>query len=878
MNIHLDQAVLFDNHPDAMWIYDRETLRFLAVNHAAVTRYGYSREEFLAMTIRDIRPAEDVPRLLENVQSVTAGLDQAGVWRHRLKSGQLISVDVTSHALDYQGVQAELVCVRDISSLIAAQEKAQSLSRRLQTTLESMSDAFFLLDRNFHFVFLNAQAERLLQRSKSELLGQYIWQEFPEGVENISRQQYEHALASGETVHFTTYFPPLATWFNVDGYPGEEGLAVYFRDVSEAQEREKQLRLLEAAVNHQNDILLIARTGTGAASPVAEVVYANDAFTRRTGFSREDVVGSEGAMLKGPNTQRAALRRVQEALRTGAPARVDYISYTKGGDEFWVEMDFVPLPDADAPVTYWVILGRDITERKRIESDLHERVKELRCLYQVLSLVSEQSHSLEDIFREIVQIVPAGFSHNDVAVARIRYSGAEFLSEGWREPAVFVEAPITQHGDEKGRIQVGYTEARDTLPGGQGAFLREESDMLKLIALHLGQMLTNRDTADRLARSERLNAIGQLTGGVAHDFNNLLTVILGNGELLSEQLEGSPRLRLLADMTVTAAVRGAELTNRLLAFARRQALEPKNVDINRVVNGMESLLRRTLTEEIDIRIVSGTGLWRAEVDPGQLEVALLNLAINARDAMVKGGRLTMETSNALLDEKYARDYEDVIPGQYVLISVSDTGTGMAPEVMGRAFEPFFTTKDFGKGSGLGLSMVYGFVKQSGGHAKIYSEFGEGTTIKLYLPRADQDQEAMDEQGEPGVITGGKEHILVVEDDALVRNHVTGLLAGLGYRVTSASSGQEALGLLEKGREYDLLFTDVIMPGGMNGRELADSAAVLRPGLRVLFTSGYTENAIVHHGRLDRGVHLLGKPYRRQDLAAKVRLVLDESHS
>src|SRR5690606_7212066 len=286
-------------------------------------------------------------------------------------------------------------------------------------------------------------------------------------------------------------------------------------------------------------------------------------------------------------------------------------------------------------------------------------------------------------------------------------------------------------------------------------------------------------------------------------------------------------------------------------------------------------LRRTLSENIEIEMVRGGGLWTSEVDPGQLESALLNMAINARDAMPEGGRLTIETANAMLDDIYARAHHEVSAGQYVLVSVSDTGAGMTADIAGQAFEPFFTTKQVGKGSGLGLSMVYGFVKQSGGHAKIYSEPGEGTTIKLYFPRALANGEQQYTLPGESAVTGGREHILVVEDDDLVRNHVISLLGGLGYRVTSTASGAEAMAELRRNVPIDLLFTDVIMPGGMNGRQLADAAQGLRPGLKVLFTSGYTENAIVHHGRLDHGVNLLGKPYRRQELAAKVRKVLDE---
>ena len=380
----------------------------------------------------------------------------------------------------------------------------------------------------------------------------------------------------------------------------------------------------------------------------------------------------------------------------------------------------------------------------------------------------------------------------------------------------------------------------------------------------------------QLRQSQKMEAVGQLTGGVAHDFNNLLTVILGNAELMAEAVRDRPQLAKMVEMTARAAERGAELTQRLLAFSRRQPLDPRPVDVNRLVAGMDPMLRRTLGEHVEIERVQGAGLWTAMVDPGQLENAILNLSLNARDAMPNGGRLTIETANAHLDAAYAASQGEVEPGQYVMVAVSDTGTGMDAATMERAFEPFFTTKDVGKGSGLGLSMVYGFAKQSRGHVRLYSEPGQGTTVKLYLPRADGADQPGARASAAAAPARGSGRILLVEDDDLVRENAAGQLAGLGYEVVVAKSGPEAFAVLEKDGAFDLLFTDIVMPGGMNGRELAERARALRPGLPVLFTSGYTENAIVHHGRLDRGVELLAKPYRLQDLAAKVRAVLERA--
>ena len=380
----------------------------------------------------------------------------------------------------------------------------------------------------------------------------------------------------------------------------------------------------------------------------------------------------------------------------------------------------------------------------------------------------------------------------------------------------------------------------------------------------------------RLQQSQRLEAIGQLTGGVAHDFNNLLTVVMGNAELLVEQSEGQPAQRLLAEMIVSAAQRGASLTQQLLAFARKQALSPKPTDVNQLIAAMDPMLRRTLGEHIEIELIRAAGLWQGMVDQGQLENALLNLCLNARDAMRSGGRLTIETANTVIDQAYADTHADVKPGQYVLLAVSDTGQGIAPENLEQVFQPFFTTKEKGKGTGLGLAMVYGFVKQSAGHVNIYSELGLGTTVKLYLPRALGASAEATKPGEPVVPVGGKETILVVEDDEMVRRYACQQLRSLGYRVIDVDNGVTALAMIGQRTDFDLLFTDVVMPGGMNGRALADAARELRPGLRVLYTSGYTENAIVHHGRLDPGVLLLAKPYRLADLARAIRAALAQA--
>jgi PAS domain S-box-containing protein len=439
-----------------------------------------------------------------------------------------------------------------------------------------------------------------------------------------------------------------------------------------------------------------------------------------------------------------------------------------------------------------------------------------------------------------------------------------FESEGWRVrkdgSRFWVSAVIDALRDPAGRL-VGFAKiTRDVTER------RERQQALQ-------------QTQDQLAQAQKMDALGQLTGGIAHDFNNLLTVVQNATELLRGRVQaGAPDALRFIEALQRAADHGSSLTRRLLAFARRQPLEPRPLDVNKLVASMVEILRHTLGSSMAIETVLAGGLWWTFVDANQLETAILNLAVNARDAMPKGGKLTVETANAFLDETYAAVHEEVKPGQYVMLALSDTGIGMSKETVAKAFDPFFTTKEIGQGTGLGLSQVYGFLKQSGGHAKIYSEPGEGSTVKLYLPRLAGAELKSSEEPKPAaaIASGGSETILLVEDDSDVRAFTTEMLGDAGYRVLAAPDGPAALRMLDETREVDLLFTDVGLPNDMNGRQLADEARRRRPRLRVLFTTGYARNAIVHHDRLDPGVDLIAKPYTQTALAAKVREVLNRA--
>jgi signal transduction histidine kinase/ActR/RegA family two-component response regulator len=444
-------------------------------------------------------------------------------------------------------------------------------------------------------------------------------------------------------------------------------------------------------------------------------------------------------------------------------------------------------------------------------------------------------------------------------------SRGEFAGE---DQAAAVSARMAlAHAPRRGRVERarpdGSVVDQQSYPMPGGGFVLVLSDITEL-----------RQREAQLRQSQKMEAIGQLTGGVAHDFNNALMIIMANIEVLLESTGFDEDTATRFGRIYDAAQRAAGLIQQLLAMSRKQKLKPELTDINEMVATTTMLLQRTLGEHVEIRTVLANGAWRANIDRAQLESALVNLALNARDAMRGGGRLLIETRNATFDEEYVARNPDAVVGEYVLLAVTDTGVGMPPDVLERAFEPFFTTKDVGAGTGLGLSMVYGFIKQSNGHIKIYSEVGHGTTIRMYLPRG----EAVDSEarfGAAGAVPRGSERILLVEDDDLVRAAVLDQLASLGYRVSQAANGPEGLDLLRDDPGFDLLLTDVVMPWPLSGKQLADEVSKRWPEMRILFMSGYTENAMLNHGHLAPGARLLGKPFRKADLARAVRRALDD---
>jgi signal transduction histidine kinase len=497
----------------------------------------------------------------------------------------------------------------------------------------------------------------------------------------------------------------------------------------------------------------------------------------------------------------------------------------------------------------------------------------LRCIFREDRV--RVSHLLEKTFAERARELQFEF----------RVAGADRSNPRWIEARHLIFYDTEGHASRVIGVSVDITERKRALVQ-LHAFTETLEEAVKARTRELeAENEARRKAEEALRQAVKMEAIGQLTGGVAHDFNNLLTIVVGGLEMIGRQLPAlgetpaAVRVARAREMAMQGVQRAIMLTNRLLAFSRQQPLAPKAFDVNHLLAGACEFLRRSLGEAIELETVLAAGLWKGFADPNELENALLNLAVNARDAMPEGGKLTIETANCYLDPAYVANLaEPVQPGQFVMIAVADTGMGMDAATLEKAFDPFFTTKEPGKGTGLGLSQVYGFVRQSAGHVRIYSEPREGTTVKIYLPRH-RGKNASAEEGDhssSAISERGSETILLVEDDNTLRAYTAEMLGELGYRVLQAATGPAALVILEKEEPIDLLFTDVIMPGGMNGRQLATAALARRPSLKVLFTTGYTRNAIVHHGRLDPDVELITKPFSQNNLSRKLREVLDAS--
>lgn len=643
-----------------------------------------------------------------------------------------------------------------------------------------------------------------------------------------------------------------------------------------AVEDRRSRLLIDAVVDYA--IYMIDVDGT--------VLTWNTGGVRLKGYAAHEIIGKHFSTFYTPEDRAAGLpeRAIATAGKEGR-YQAEGWRVRKSGARFWAMVVIDAIRNESGELTGFAKITRDITERQEAQNNILESERRYRRLVEAVvdyAIFQLDREGLVTTWNTGAQRIK-GYAPEEI----IGQHFSRFYTESDR--AAGVPAQALEQARIKGRFEAeGLRVRKDGSTFSASVVIDPIFDEAGEIA---GFAKVTRDVSQRLeaekqlkeaqaqlAASQKLEAVGQLSGGIAHDFNNLLMIVLGNLETAqryAKQLSPSASLQRVLSNAMRGAQRASTLTSRLLAFSRRQALDPKPLDVNKFIASSVDFLRRSLGEQIDIEAVGSAGQWQIEADPSQLDAALVNLAINARDAMPDGGKLTIEGANVFADDEYSRVNPEVPSGQYVVIGVTDTGTGMSAETLSHVFEPFFTTKELGHGTGLGLSQVYGFVKQSGGHVKIYSELGQGTTVKIYFPRYIGKFEN-DEDREPEELEQAtrSETILLVEDDTEVRTYLAEVLRSLNYRVIAAHNTQSALTtLLQPNRRVDLLLTDIVMPG-LNGRDLGRRAQEIRAGLPILYMTGYSRNAVVHQGRLDHGVELLQKPVSQAELALRIRKLLD----
>ena len=746
---------------------------------------------------------------------------------------------------------------------------------------ESSSDYFWEMDSNLRFSYFSDRFASVTGVPDDDLLGKSREESgAPPGVSSETWEAHLEILHShGEFrdfIHARRKLDGDVVWLAVNGKPifdkngNFQGYRGTGTDITRQKQAEEALTESEAKFR---------RLVEGSLQGVVvhrdwKILFANPAYAEILGYtSPEELIGTNFPKQLAAPRQRLQLCERSARRTLGEAVEKHYESEAvlrRDGSRVWLDCLVSVIDWEDEPAIQVAVV--DISERKQAEEELRLSEERFRSLIEnaqdIITILDSdgviryQSPSIKRVlgyeFEELIGTSVFDLVHPDdlSKVVNIFRYGIE--NPGMPQSATF-----------RFRHRDGSWRSLDAVGTNQ-----LDNPHLAGIVVNSRDVTERREMDERLRQSQKMEAVGQLTGGVAHDFNNLMAIMIGNTELLEERLGEDGETKECLEAIKEAIDRGSSLTDRLLAFSRQQVLSPVATDVSDLIGGLHDMLLRTLGETVVLKVESTPGLWLATIDPHQFENALVNLAINARDAMPRGGTLVIETANVTLDETYAEQYDEVTPGDCVMVAVSDTGTGMPPEVLENVFEPFFTSKEVGEGSGLGLSMVYGFVKQSNGHITIYSEVDHGTTIKIYMPRS---QEAAAKTVAKDValeFAQGSERILVVEDDPGVRKGAVAILRSHGYEVVEAGDGNEAIDHLKTGQSFDLLFTDVVLPGGMNGVEIAEQAKRLQPSIKVLYTSGYAENAVVHNGQLDPGVTVVTKPYRRAELLGKVRTLLD----
>jgi len=863
---------------EGVWTVDPDA-RTTYVNQRMAEMLGYTVEEMLGRPTVAFMDPDDVAESQRRFERRRRGIAEQYECRLRRRDGTELRVLVSTNPLYGPGDEfvGALGMVSDITERKQAEERLRHQLDFTAAITASMGEGIYALDEDGRLTFMNPAAEVALGWTEAELLGRRVHEVIHfQRADGVPRPAHDcpllGVLTSGQTCRgeddvFTrrdgTLLPVSYTAAPILTGGRVIGTVLAFRDITERRRAEEERERLAAIVESSDDTIL-SKDFDG------RVTSWNAGAERMYGYAAAEAVGRHVSFIVPPDRREELSGLMELVARGERVSHLETVRVRKDGRRVDVSLSIAPMKDGGGRVVGASTIARDITERKATERELRESEERYRDLVENARDII-YTHDLEGNYLSVnrageqllgytreeargmswVQVVAPEYRERVCEMLALKLAGKgktvyglEVVAKNGRRLAVEVNSRLTY---------------RDGIAVCVQGIARDVTE--------------RRELEEQLRQAQKMEAVGRLAGGVAHDFNNLLTVINGYSDIAIGRLSAEDPLRLNVEEVRKAGERAAGLTRQLLAFSRKQVLQPKVIDLNEIVSEMEKMLRRLIGEDIVLRAELRPGLGSVKADPGQVEQVLMNLAVNARDAMPCGGRLTIGTENVYLDEGYAAHHVSVAPGRYVMLAVSDTGVGMDEETLARIFEPFFTTKEKGKGTGLGLSTVYGIVKQSGGHIWVYSEAGRGTTFKIYLPRVDAGAREHRPAAESAEGLTGTETILLAEDDELLRNLARIILSDYGYRVLAAKNGAAAISIFESTEEpIHLLLTDVVMPG-ISGRELADRLTRLRPETKVLYMSGYTDDAIVHHGVLDEGVNFLQKPFTSDALARRVREIL-----
>ncbi len=1006
--------LLFENNPQPMWVYDLESLKFLSVNNAAIIHYGYSLAEFLNMTIKDIRPTKDVPALLANIEKVTSGIDEAGIWKHKKKDGSLIDVEIISHTTEFDGKRAEVVLANDVTKRILAESELRASEERFRFIVESAPSILMITDDMGHNIYVSPNCEQITGYSEKDLLGEMKWwvheddsarsqliyeKAFKEHSAGANFE-YKASRKNGEVWYASSSWQPIK---DKDGqFKGIVFQTIDITDRKMAEEAYHKSHESHSLVLNNIDEMIYQIEQDEPDLDNGKIIFVSQKVEKILGYEPEDFYNDFQLLInimhpKDVKKFREDTRNIYEEKKP----RIRYYRLRLKASQVYrhIEDSVTPqIDDKDRMIGFFGV-ARDITDRKMTEEKLRKSEERFRLAFRTspdaISITTLNKGIYIDINRGFTTIT--GFTHKEIigkssigklwvsVVDRNRMAAAlkshkyidnleaKFRMKDGTIKTGLMSARIMDLDGEQCVLSItrditDLNQIRDALresekryelatsAGNVGVwdwnivtgeiyidphlksilgykdheisnrleewkkldYPDDQSNVLAAVNEHLSgksriyqiahrmvhkngeirwflargnalrdiygsayrmvgtetDITENKNLEEQLMQAQKMEAVGRLAGGIAHDFNNLLTVINGYSELLTSRLRKDDPIYREASQIRNAGERAARLTNQLLAFSRRQILQPKVFDINELLREMEKMLGRLIGEDIELVTLFPENVCLIKADPNQIDQVIMNMAVNARDAMPDGGKLIIETQNIEIDNDYMEQRRMVEPGLYVRLSLSDTGTGMDKQTQAHIFEPFFTTKEQGKGTGLGLATVYGIIKQSGGYIWVYSEPDQGTTFKIYLPRIDHEMPVGERKEISHGDVAGTETILVVEDEEDVRNLIVTALHKYGYKVLEAAHGGSALLTCERYSDtIDLLLTDVVMPQ-MNGKELVERLKPLHPEMNVIYMSGYTDLAAINHELLEDGEFFIQKPFSPVSLIKKIRQKLD----